>query len=190
MEVFEAIKGRRSCRSFLPDPIPDNDVEKVLDAGNWAPSPLNGQPWEFIVITAKEVKEKIFAEADLRRQWALEKSGWKWLGKYPLDFLRNSPVLIAVIGDPKKTGADMFQEEGGVAYQHACAAAIQNMHLAAHALGYSTLWFTLFDKKTMRGILDVAQDRAPLALVCLGKPASNMPAVSRKEVKEKVRYLR
>ena len=57
MEVFEAIKGRRSCRSFLPDPIPENDLEKVLDAANWAPSPLNSQPWEFIVITAKEVKE-------------------------------------------------------------------------------------------------------------------------------------
>jgi len=190
MEVFDAIKGRRSCRSFLPDPIPENDLEKVLDAANWAPSPLNGQPWEFVVITAKEVKEKIFADADRSRQWAIERSGWKWLGKYQLDFLRTSPVMIAVIGDPEKTGADMFQEEGGVAYQHACAAAIQNMHLAAHALGYSTLWFTLFDKKAMREILDVARQRMPLALVCLGKPASNMPAVQRKDVKEKVRYIR
>ena len=63
------------------------------------------------------------------------------------------------------------------------------MDLAAHALGYSTLWFTLFDKKAMREILDVARERVPLALVCVGKPASSMP-VPRKAVKEKVRYLR
>ncbi len=190
MEVFDAIKGRRSCRSFLPDPIPENDLEKVLDAGNWAPSPLNGQPWEFLVITGKEVKEKILGEAERCRQWAVEKSGWKWLGKYQLNFLQTSPVMIAVIGDPEKTGVDMFQEEGRVAYQHACAAAIQNMHLAAHALGYSTLWFTLFDKKAMRGILDVARERTPLALICLGKPGTDMPVIPRKELKEKVRYIR
>jgi 5,6-dimethylbenzimidazole synthase len=188
MEVFEAIKGRRSCRSFLPDPIPENDLDKVLDAASWAPSPLNRQPWEFIVVTGEEVKERIFAEADRCRRWAVEKSGWKWLEKYPLEFLRTSPAMIAVIGDPEKTGVDMFQEDGGVAYQHACAAAIQNMHLAAHAMGYGTLWFTLYDKNAIKEILGIAEKMMPLALVCVGKPASSIPAVPRKEVT--VRYIR
>jgi nitroreductase len=190
MDLFEAIKGRRSCRNFSPDPVPEDDLGKILEAGTWAPSPLNAQPWEFIAISSKGVKEKIFSEAERCRQWAIEKTGWKWLGKYQLDFLKTAPMIIAVIGDPEKSGVDMFQEEGRMGYQHACAAAVQNIHLAAYALGYATLWFTLFDKKVMREILGVPQEKVPLALICLGKAGSEMPPVSRKDMARNIRYIR
>jgi 5,6-dimethylbenzimidazole synthase len=190
MDLFTTMKERRSCRNFLPGPIDEATVEKILEAGTWAPSPLNGQPWEFIVVTNKEVKEKIFSEGERCRTWALEKSGWKWLGSYPLDFLRSAPVIIAVIGDPKKTGVDMFTEEGPMGYQAACAAAIQNIHLAAYALGLSSLWFTLFDKKVLREILGIVPEKMPLALICLGKPGSSIPPTPRKQVKEKTTYIR
>ena len=190
MDVFTAIKERRSCRDFLPEPVSDENIEKILEAAIWAPSPLNTQPWEFVIVTSKEVKEKIFIEAERCRKWALETSGWKWVGKYSVDFLQSAPVIIGVIGDPKKTGLDMFLEEGGVAYQHACAAAIQNMHLAAFSLGLATLWFTLFDKKTMREILGVAPEKTPVGLVCLGKAGGESLQVPRKDVKDKTTYLR
>jgi 5,6-dimethylbenzimidazole synthase len=190
MDLFTAMKERRSCRNFLPDQVEETTIEKILEAATWAPSPLNSQPWEFIVVTHKEVKEKIFSEGERARTWALEKSGWKWLESYSLDFLRATPVIIAVIGDPKKSGVDMFTEEGPMGYQAACAAAIQNMHLAAHALGLSSLWFTLFDKKAMRGILGVVSEKTPLALICLGKPVSPPTPVPRKGVKEKTTYIR
>ncbi|MGD2127082.1 MAG: nitroreductase family protein [Desulfobacteraceae bacterium] len=189
MDVFTAMRERRSCRNFSPEPVSEGDLERIMEAASWAPSPLNGQPWEFIVVTNQEVKEKIFSESDRCRTWALETSGWKWLGKYQVDFLKSAPVIIAVVGDPQKTGMDMFQEEGKVGYQHACAAAIQNMHLAAHALGLSSLWFTLYDKKAMREILDIDAEKTPLALVCIGKPGSEIPSVPRKDVKEKTRYI-
>jgi len=112
------------------------------------------------------------------------------LSRYQVEFLKAVPVLIAVIGDPAKSGVDSFQEEGGVAYQHACAAAVQNMQLAAYALGYSTLWFTLFDKKAMRTILGVPQDRVPLVLLCLGKPGGEIPQTARKDFKEKTTFVR
>ena len=73
-------------------------------------------------------------DAERCRAWAIEQSGWAWLGKYKTDFLLQAPVSVAVVGDPKKSGMDMFQKEGAVGYQLACAAAIQNMMLAAHAL--------------------------------------------------------
>jgi len=190
MEVFEAIKERRSYRSFLPEPISEAVIEKILEAAIWAPSPLNTQPWEFIIITREDVKEKIFSEAGRCIKRVLEKSGWKWLEKYQVDFLQSAPVIIAVIGDPKKTGADMFLEEGGVGYQHACAAAIQNMHLAAHALGIGSLWFTFFDRKAMREILGIDTNKTPLALVCLGKPGGEPLQTRRKDVKEKTTYIR
>ena len=190
MDLFEAIKGRRSCRNFLPDPVREGDLEKILEAGTWAPSPLNGQPWEFIVITHQEVRQKIFSEADRCRQWAIEKSGWKWLSRYQVDFLKTVPTFVAVTGDPGKSGVDAFQEEGGLAYQHACAAALQNMQLAAYALGYSALWFTLFDKKEMRKILAVSKEKVPLALLCLGRPSGEIPQTPRKDFREKTTYLR
>ena len=84
----------------------------------------------------------------------------------------------------------MFMEEGSVGYQAACAAAIQNMHLAAHSFGLGSLWFTLFDKKAMRGILGIAPEKTPLALICLGKPGSAPASTPRKDVKEKTVYIR
>ena len=189
MDIFEAIKERRSCRKFLPESISEEVIEKILEAATWAPSPLNTQPWEFVVVTNEEMKEKIFSEADRCRKWAIEKSGWKWLEKYQLNFLKTAPVIVAVVGDPKKTGLDMFQKEGGVGYQHACAAAIQNMHLAAHALGLGSLWFTLFDKKPMREILGAAPKKTPLGLVCIGKADGEPPRTSRKDVNEKTTFI-
>jgi len=190
MDVFTAIKERRSCRRFLPEAIGEELIEKILEAAAWAPSPLNSQPWEFIVITNQELMERIFSEGERCRKWALETSGWKWLGDYTVDFLHSAPVIIAVIGDPKKTGVDMYQEEGSVGYQHACAAAIQNMHLAARALGLCTLWYTLFDKRAMREILEVMPEKTPLALVCIGKADGEPRPVPRKDVKEKTTSIR
>ena len=56
MDLFTAIKERRSCRSFLSDPIEEAVLEKIIEAGTWAPSPMNAQPWEFIVVTGPEMK--------------------------------------------------------------------------------------------------------------------------------------
>ena len=190
MDVFTAIQERRSCRNFAPEPISDDTIEKILEAATWAPSPLNMQPWEFIVVTNTEVKEKLFSEAERCRKWALEKSGWDWLNSYQVDFVKAAPTIIAVVGNPKKTGVDMFQEEGGVGYQHACAAATQNIHLAAHALGLGSLWFTFFDKKPVREILGIDPDKTPLALVCLGKATEKPQQAPRKEVKAKMTYVR
>ncbi len=190
MDVFTAMKERRSCRNFLPEPVSEETIEKILEAATWAPSPLNMQGWEFIVVTNQEVKEKIYSESERCREWALEKSGWKWLGGYSLDFLKSAPVIIAITGDPKKTGVDMFMEEGSVGYQHACAAAIQNMHLAAHALGLGSLWFTFFDKQNLKDILGIDPEKTPVALVCLGKAGSEPQDMPRKDVKEKTTYIR
>ncbi len=190
MDVFTAIKERRSCRNFSPDPVSEETIEQILEAGIWAPSPLNSQPWQFVVITNEDVKGKIISEADRCRKWAIEASGWGWLEKYKMDFLKSVPVMIVVVGDPKGSGVDQFQEEGSMGYQQACAAAMQNMHLAAHALGLGSLWFTFFDKKPLREILDIDAEKAPLAVICLGKPAGEAQQMGRKELEKKVKYIR
>lgn len=64
MDIFSIIKERRSCRAFLPEPIPEETISMILEAAVWAPSPMNAQPWEFIVITSQETKKTIFSEAE------------------------------------------------------------------------------------------------------------------------------
>ena len=190
MEIFTAIRERRSCRAFSTEPVDEAAINRLLDAAAWAPSPLNAQPWQFVVVTGAGKKMAIFDEADRCRRWAVEKSGWKWLDAYSVDFLKKVPVMIAVVGDPKKTGVDMLQPDGTVGYQHACAAAVQNMLLAAHALGLGSLWFTLFDRKAIRNILEISDDKTPIALVCIGKSETPPATVPRKEVTAKTIYLR
>ena len=190
MDIFTAIKERRSCRNYLSNPIDEETIEKILEAAGWAPSAANNQPWEFIVISNSDVKKEIFTESEKSRKTLFEKSGWKWIDRYKLGFLQEAPVLIAVVGDPQKTGADMFLEGGGLAYQHGCAAAVQNMLLAAHAYGLGSLWFTLFEKESLRKILNIPTEKDPLALICLGKAAVAPVQTPRKEVKEKVSYIR
>lgn len=190
MDVLAAIKERRSCRDFLAEPVSEEAIEQILEAATWAPSPLNMQGWEFIVIIDQEVKEKIYSEAERCRKWALEKSGWKWLGGYKTDFLRTAPVIITVVGNPQKSGVDVFMEGGPLSYEHACAAAIQNMHLAAHTLGVASLWFTFYDRNNLRDILAIDPQKAPVGLVCIGKAASKPQQTPRKPVSEKTTYMR
>jgi len=190
MDVFTAIRKRRSCRKFQPDAVGDADIEKILDAGNWAPSPANQQPWEFVVITKGDIKERIFSESEICKKKLYERSGWKWLEKFPIDFVKEAPVIIAVVGDPKKSGADLFLDEGtGRGYLEGCSAAVQNMMLAAHALGLGTLWFTLFEAGSVRQILGLDAGKDPVALLCIGKPATTAGA-KRKDFREKTTYLR
>jgi 5,6-dimethylbenzimidazole synthase len=189
MDIFTAIEERRSCREFSPEAVAPAKVERILEAGSRAPSPLNTQPWKFIVITARERKDDILAEVERCKAWAIEETGWKWIESYGLDFLKQAPVIIAVVGDPQKTGIDQFQTEGNVGYQLACAAAIQNMLLAAHALDLGSLWFTFFDRGELRKILDIPTEKTPISLVCIGKPAQPPAAVGRKPVAKLTTYI-
>ena len=189
MDLFTAIENRRSCREFSADAVDPAKIEQLLEAAAWAPSPLNTQPWKFMVITNQEKKEQIFAEAERCKAWAIEESGWKWLNSYGLDFIKQAPVIIAVVGDPKKSGVDMFQPEGGVGYLLACAAAVQNMLLAAHALDLGSLWFTFYDKGELRKILDIPGEKTPVSLVCIGNAAQPPAAAPRKPVAKLTTYI-
>jgi len=189
MDIFTAMKERRSCRDFLPEPVGMDNIEKILEAASWAPSPLNLQPWEFIVVINDGVKNRLFLEAERCIQWAFDRSGWNWLETYTADFLQSAPVVIAVVGDPRKSGVDIFLEEGGIGYQHACAAAIQNMNLAAYSLGLSSLWFTFFEKEPVREILGIGPDKTPIALICIGKSHGGIPQVPRKDVMKKTTFI-
>ncbi len=101
MNVLEAIQSRRSVRKWLPKPVPDDLLEKILEAGRWAPSAGNFQPWAFVVIQDPKTKERVQKVAEdsknLSRIWApyFREGGSRG---YIVD-LRNVPLDIAIFAN-------------------------------------------------------------------------------------------
>jgi nitroreductase len=110
---IDLLKSRRSIRAYKPDPIPDEPIQKIIEAARWAPSGGDSQPWEFIVIKRKEIKDKI---ADLFIQFIkplrqAELTREKELGIPALEMemsepgFKNAPVFILLCGDPRTNEA-------------------------------------------------------------------------------------
>ena len=156
MEVFEAIKGRRSIRKYTKDSVPEDLIVKILEAGRWAPSAGNSQPWSFIVLRDEDVRRKV-AEATT-------------YGK----FLADAPLGIAVVIDPRASTHPV--EDGAIA--------TQNMLLAAHALGLGACWIGFYNsiyKGRVKEILGIPEDKRLLSIVSIGFPAES-PTKTRKEL--------
>jgi len=184
MDLFDAIKGRRSCRQFENKPVEEEKLQSILDAGRWAPSVMNIQPWRFIVIKNQEVKKKVRETCEKTISFLHQESGWKWLGKYPVDFLEQAPILIAVTADPKNTGAEQFLPGRGEGYAFSCCAAVQNILLAAHAEGLAGLWYTLYDKEDLKAILQLPAEIDLLSLIVIGYASKPLKEVPRKPLNE------
>ena len=181
MEIWEAISGRRSVRAFLPDPVGEDQLKRLLEALAWAPSPLNQQPWSVVAITEIAQKAAVRGVAEEARALVLSLGGPGWVGKYSPAFLEQAPLLLAVIYDPAKggLGINFSQPHGALA---ATAAGVQNLLLTAHSLGLGGVWFTFFDPARMRPILGVPEWLELAGILCLGKPSQPVPAPPRKPV--------
>lgn len=189
MDVWQAIRERRSCREFAPIPVEDDKLQAVLEAGRWAPSVLNKQPWRFTVIKNQELKEGLRESCQNTVEFLHQASGWKWLGRYQVDFLVQAPIIIAVTADPRDTGADQFLPGRGESYAFSCCAAIQNMLLAAHALGLGSLWYTLYDKEKVKQILGISPHIDLVSMVVIGYPAAVPGSVPRKPLEDLMTVL-
>ena len=127
-DVLRAIRGRRSVIRFTDAPVSDEQVDTILEAGRWAPSYINSQPWEFIVVRDKGLKARL---AEVLKRVTLA-----WHG------FAQAPVLVAVAVDPTRDPSHCV-EDG--------AAAVQNMALAAHSLGLASFWAGLHAADSGRG---------------------------------------
>jgi nitroreductase len=182
MEFKELVKARRSCRAFESAAVTEEQLSYILEAGQWAPSPLNGQPWEFIVISDEDIKTRVKKIAEEAKQAVLDNSGPGWAAKYGMDFIEEAPLSVVVTIDPKKGGLGSFfgQKYGAMQAGSAC---IQNMMLAASDLGLETLWFTFFEPQKLQEALEIPQNLEIAGLVLIGKPKEPVKAPPRKEAK-------
>jgi 5,6-dimethylbenzimidazole synthase len=182
MEFKAVVKSRRSCRAFEPDPVTQDQLAAITEAGQWAPSPMNALPWEYIIVTDAEVKAQIRKVSETAKQAVLDGGGPGFAAKYDMGFLEQAPVLIAVVFDPSKKGlGDFFNQKDGAL--QAASACVQNMLLAAAEYGLGSLWFTWFDPQKMKTALNVPQNLEIAALIPIGKPKAEIKAPPRKDPK-------
>jgi len=150
MEVMDAIKIRRSVRAYEPEPVPDDVLERVLEAGRLSPSADNLQPWHFVIVKDAE-KRAIMSEVKYAK------------------FLRESPVVIVGCGD---------REDSPEWYPIDVSIAMENMVLAATAEGLGTCWVGSFDEERVRELLRMPDRYRIVSLLAVGYPREKLDSAA------------
>jgi nitroreductase len=165
-EVLKAIRNRRTIRKFRSNPVDDEMLDLILEAGRWAPSFSNLQPWRFIVIT------------DLNLKMALDKAARQSVLHWGIN---EAPVVILVCVD---RGIDPLHAiEAG-------AAATQNMTLAAHSLGLGAGWIGIWGTEaeaSIQKLLKLPETVRAVSLLPIGVPDES-PRGRRKPIEEFVQF--
>jgi len=172
MDIFEAIKGRRSIRSYGDEPIPDEDIRRILEAAIMAPSAGNLQPWEFVVVRDPDIKKRLARAA---------------LGQ---TFIAEAPVVIVVGANVDRTSWRYGKRGENLYCIQDTAAAIMNLMLAAYALGYGTCWVGAFHDDEVSRIVGFPRSVRPVAIIPVGRPRESPRAPSRLPLEEVVHLER
>lgn len=158
MDAMQALLTRRSVRRFTDQPVNPADLESVLRAAMHAPSAMNQQPWQFVVVADRQTREQL-VEIHPHAKSLLE-----------------APLGILVCGDLRLQKSEDFWVQD-------CAAATQNLMLAAHALGLGSVWQGVYPRmarlQAIQELLCMPEEVLPFALLSLGHPASLPPEVDR-----------
>jgi len=185
MELFEAIKNRRSIRKYKANPVDDKKINMILEAGRWAPSWGNTQCWRFVVVRDVKVKAAL---ADSLIPLQLPD---KTIPNPGAAAINTVPVVIVVCAEMGKSGCKpMGGGEGGYVtdkgdwFMYDTALATQNMVLAAHSLGLGTVIMGLFNAAKAEKVINVPKGYRIVTLFPVGVPDQEGKAPPRKELSE------
>jgi 5,6-dimethylbenzimidazole synthase len=141
--LLRVTSSRRSVRRFLPDAVPWELVEAVLEVARHAPSAANSQPWEFVVIEDAAMRLRIArSAASLFGEGRKRDPSFEW-GVSVQPFLAQAPVLIVVLGDKRMIPAYPGILRGNILLRQSLANCVYGLQLAAASLGLSSAWGTL-----------------------------------------------
>ncbi|MCD6517782.1 MAG: nitroreductase family protein [Candidatus Aminicenantes bacterium] len=168
MSVMDIMKSRRSVRRYKNKPIPEDILNKVLEAARIAPSGKNFQPWKFIIVRDREKREEL---AVASRNQA---------------FVAQAPVVIAACGFPGKS----YQHQGNYmkSWPIDVSIAMDHLMLMAWEEGLGTCWIGAFREDEVKRILSIPDDVRVLALTPLGYPDEEPRDRGRKELSEIISY--
>ncbi len=165
--TLELLRGRRSVRRYTAEPVPEALLEQVLEAGRWAPSASNRQPWAFIVIRDAAI-----------RQAVAEHAAYYFLRWAHVD---EAPVIIALCGDTRNRVYRQFlHEDVGLAGGQ--------MMLQAAALGLGSCWVGGLEKDAIGQVLKLPAHIELVGLLTLGFPAESPEPPARKPLAQMVHY--
>jgi nitroreductase len=159
MEFAALVKQRRSIRRYLDRPISHDLIEQICEAGRWAPSALNMQPWEFVVVTDPEVKRQLSSNAGVM--------GVKW------PHISSAPVVIVICA--RKTSR--FARDD-------CLLAAQNMMLQAADLGLGTCYIGGFSGERVRQLLQIPSGYTVPTIITVGHPHGQPPVPQKRPLSE------
>jgi len=160
MPLLDTIKDRRSIRKFQKKEIPEEIIDKLIEALIWAPSAGNLQSRKFYFILNQEIKEKL-AEAALSQS-----------------FIAQAPLVI--VGCTNEKIALRYGDRGKNIYSICdVAASIQSMMLLAHEAGLGSCWVGAFNEKEVSKILNLSENLKPVAIIPIGYPAEKPSAPKR-----------
>lgn len=170
MELMETIKGRRSMRRYQSKEVPEEVLNKVLEAFQWAPSFGNAQCWELIIIKNPAIKEAL--QATLAKGNPAKKS------------ITKAPLLIAICAKLKSSGYDKGEAltQIGDWAMYDLGMANQNLCLMAHNLGLGTVVVAWFDHDRVNEILEVPSGYKALTIIPLGYPVADAKAPDRRKI--------
>jgi nitroreductase len=176
MDLMDAIKGRRSVRTYKSDPIPKEKLQRVLEAVRWAPSWANTQCWEVIVVGGQGIKQQLVETTSS--------------GNPAREAILKAPLTLVLVGIKGKAGfkKGTAATDKGDWYMFDCGLATQNLCLAAHAEGLGTVIVGSFDAAKAAGVLQVPQGRAVVALIPLGFPGTAPSPPTRKGIEAFVHH--
>ncbi|MDR3635138.1 MAG: 5,6-dimethylbenzimidazole synthase [Isosphaeraceae bacterium] len=177
--VYRAIFERRDCRHFLPDPLPDDAIARLLVAAHHAPSVGFMQPWNFLLIRSQAVRLEIrqaFDRANTQAAQLFPEARGELYGRLKLEGILESPLNLCVTCDRSRHGPVVLgrtvQPEMDL-YSTVCA--VQNLWLAARAEGIGVGWVSIIDPCDLRTILGIPEAVVPIAYLCLGRVADFAP---------------
>jgi len=165
LDILEILRSRRSIRKFQDRPVEEEIVEKILEAGRWAPSGMNNQPWRFAVVTDTKTKEEIAKLTIYSR------------------IVSSARLLIPVFLDKEESYHEIKDAQ-------AVGACLQNMLLEAHSLGLGAVWLGEIIKSDegMRKILGLGRELELMAVLAAGYPAEKPVDGKRKELNDLIVY--
>jgi 5,6-dimethylbenzimidazole synthase len=177
--VYRAIFERRDCRRFLPDPLPDDLVARLLLAAHHAPSVGFMQPWNFVLIRSREVRRRVkaaFERANAPAAAQFAGARGETYRALKLEGIVESALNLCVTCDRARHGPVVLgrtiQPEMDL-YSTVCA--VQNLWLAARAEGVGVGWVSILDPADLRILLELPDPVVPVAYLCLGRVAEFPP---------------
>jgi 5,6-dimethylbenzimidazole synthase len=185
--VYKVMRSRRDIRRFLPQPVPDAVLRRILEMAHLAPSVGFMQPWNFLLIYSPEIRQQVkalFEEVNARELARIEKPGQKEL--YPrlkLEGILEAPLNIAVTCDGRRDApfvlgrAPMPQTD-----LYSTCLAIENLWLAARAEDVGVGWVSILDKQAIEQLLRLPAGVQLVAYLCVGYPTEFRPRPMLEEV--------